>query len=299
MKRSSASAKGQHRAAPSQRAATARRTTPFRRAATARRAAAHPRRAAAHHSPVVWAVIPARYASTRFPGKALATLAGKPMIQHVVERTRRVKRLARVIVATDDARIRDAVTGFGGEAVMTGDHATGTDRIHEAVRREARRGGAPDYVLNVQGDEPMIDPADLERLVKGMLAAPEAVLGTLVHPLDTEAEAHDPNIVKAVLDRRGRALLFTRAPVPYPRAQPMPRDPAPLGWRHMGIYLFRWEFLRVFARLPMTPLSQREQLEQLRALEHGYPILCFEARSRGLGVDTPEQLAQVEELLKG
>jgi 3-deoxy-manno-octulosonate cytidylyltransferase (CMP-KDO synthetase) len=270
--------------------------------APARRAAAHrigARRAAAHRSPVVWAVIPARYASTRFPGKALALLAGRPMIQHVVERTRRVKRLARVIVATDDPRIRDAVIAFGGEAVLTGEHATGTDRIHEAVQREARRSQAPDYVLNVQGDEPMIDPGDLERLVKGMLAVPDAVLGTLVHPLDTEAEARDPNIVKAVLDRRGRALVFTRSPVPYPRADALPTDPAPLGWRHMGIYLFRRDFLRTFARLPMTPLSQREQLEQLRALEHGYPIHCFEARFRGLGVDTPEQLAQVEALLMG
>jgi len=250
-------------------------------------------------SAVVWAVIPARYASTRFPGKALAPLGGKPMIQHVVERARRVRRLVRVIVATDDTRIRDAVTGFGGEAVLTGDHSTGTDRIHEAVKLAARRERAPDYVLNVQGDEPMIDPGDLARLVKGMLAARDAVMGTLVHPLHTENEALDPNIVKAVLDRRGRALLFTRSPVPYPRADALPDDPAPLGWRHMGIYLFRWTFLRTFARLPVSPLAQREQLEQLRALEHGYPIHCFEARSHGLGVDTPEQLLQVEALLRG
>jgi 3-deoxy-manno-octulosonate cytidylyltransferase (CMP-KDO synthetase) len=221
------------------------------------------------------------------------------MIQHVVERTRRVKRLARVLVATDDERIRAAVAGFGGEAVMTGDHPTGTDRIHEAVAKESRRGGAPDYVLNVQGDEPLIDPGDLERLVKGLLARPEAVMGTLVHPLKTEDEARDPNIVKAVLDRSGRALTFTRSPVPYPRAAPLAGDPAPLGWRHMGIYLFRTDFLRTFARLPMTPLSQREQLEQLRAIECGYPIHCFEARSHGLGVDTPEQLSQVAALMRG
>ena len=252
---------------------------------------------AARRAPVVWAVIPSRYASTRFPGKPLAPLAGKPMIQHVVERTRKVKRLARVIVATDDQRILEAVEAFGGEAVITGDHPTGTDRIHEAVKLESRRGGPPDYVLNVQGDEPMIDPADLERLVKGLLAVPDAVMGTLVHALATENEARDPNIVKAVLDRRGRALIFSRSPVPYPRADPLAGDPAPLGWRHMGIYLYRWDFLRTFARLPMTPLSQREQLEQLRALEHGYPIHCFLAHSHGLGVDTPEQLQQVAALM--
>jgi 3-deoxy-manno-octulosonate cytidylyltransferase (CMP-KDO synthetase) len=256
-------------------------------------------RSAARAAPAVWAVIPSRFASTRFPGKALAVLAGKPMIQHVVERTRRVRRLARVLVATDDERIRSAVEGFGGEAVMTGEHRTGTDRIHEAVVREARRGQAPAYVLNVQGDEPLIDPGDLERLVRGLLARPEAVIGTLVHPLASEAEARDPNIVKAVLDRQGRALYFSRAPIPYVRGPGLANDPAPLGWRHMGIYLYRWDFLRTFARLRATPLSEREQLEQLRALEHGYPIHCFQARSHGLGVDTPEQLEQVAALLTG
>jgi len=249
--------------------------------------------------PVVWAVIPSRYASTRFPGKPLALLGGKPMIQHVVERTRRVRSLTRVLVATDDERIRAAVNAFGGEAVMTGEHPTGTDRIHEAVRIESRRGRPPAYVLNVQGDEPLIDPGDLERLVRGMLRRPDAVLGTLVHPLKSEEEARDPNIVKAVLDRRGRALYFSRSAVPYPRGTPLRDDAAPLGWRHMGIYLYRWDFLRTFAKLPMTPLSQREQLEQLRALEHGFAIHCFEARSHGLGVDTPEQLVQVAALLKG
>jgi 3-deoxy-manno-octulosonate cytidylyltransferase (CMP-KDO synthetase) len=244
-------------------------------------------------------VIPARYASTRLPGKALALLAGKPMIQHVVERTRQVRLLARVLVATDDERIRGAVLACGGEAVMTGDHATGTDRIHEAVVLESRRGATPDYVLNVQGDEPLVDPADLRRLVRGMLARPDAVMGTLVHPLASEDEARDPNIVKAVLDRDGRALYFSRSPLPYPRGAALANDPAPLGWRHMGIYLYRWDFLRAFARLSATPLSQREQLEQLRALEHGYSIHCFRARSHGLGVDTPEQLAQVAALLQG
>jgi 3-deoxy-D-manno-octulosonate cytidylyltransferase len=293
---------GRSSSARAKRASRPKGTSPSRHAAARRattRRAKPRRRASAGPAPVVWAVIPSRFASTRFPGKALAPIAGKPMIQHVVERTRLARGLARVLVATDDARIRAVVEGFGGEAVMTGDHPTGTDRIHEAVAREARRGRVPDYVLNVQGDEPMLDPGDLERLVRGMVARPEAVMGTLVHPLKTESEARDPNITKAALDRAGRALYFSRSPIPYPRAAPLAGDPAALGWRHVGIYLFRWDFLRTFAKLPMTPLSQREQLEQLRALECGYPIHCFEARSHGLGVDTPEQLQQVEALLKG
>ena len=282
------------------RRSTTRRTAARRPAARKTAQKTKPRRRTfTRPASVVWAVIPSRFASTRFPGKALAPIAGKPMIQHVVERTRLTRGLARVLVATDDERIRAVVEGFGGEAVMTGDHPTGTDRIHEAVMRESRRGRAPDYVLNVQGDEPMIDPVDLERLVHGMVARPEAVMGTLMHPLKTENEARDPNINKVVLDREGRALYFSRSPIPYPRAEPLPGDRATLGWRHVGIYLFRWDFLRTFAKLPMTPLSQREQLEQLRALECGYPIHCFEARSHGLGVDTPEQLRQVEALLRG
>lgn len=243
--------------------------------------------------PVVWAVIPARYASTRFPGKPLALLAGKPMIQHVYERTRRAPSLARVIVATDDARIRAAVEGFGGTAVLTAEHhPTGTDRVSEAVRLMSAREPAPDYVLNVQGDEPLIDPNDLERLIQGLVARPEAVLGTLVHALKNDGELLDANIVKAVLDREGRALYFSRSPIPHPRGK------GELGWRHLGVYLFRRDFLETFAALPMTPLSEREQLEQLRALEYGYAIHCFPADTLGFGVDVPEQLQQAERLLQ-
>jgi 3-deoxy-manno-octulosonate cytidylyltransferase (CMP-KDO synthetase) len=242
--------------------------------------------------PTVWAVIPARYASTRFPGKPLALLLGKPMVQHVYERTRMAASLTEVIVATDDQRIFNAVQGFGGVAVLTGDHPTGTDRVFEAVQLRAKQKSPPDYVLNVQGDEPMIDPNDLERLIQGVAARPDAVLGTLVHALKTEAELQDPNIVKAVLDDQGRALYFSRAPIPYPRGK------GSLGWRHLGVYLFRREFLQTFAKLPMTTLSEREQLEQLRALEHGYPIHCFPADTLGFGVDVPEQLQQMEALMR-
>ncbi len=244
----------------------------------------------------VWAVIPARHASTRFPGKPLAVIAGRPMIQHVYERTASATSVARVLVATDDRRIANAVTAFGGRAVLTGDHPTGTDRIAEAVATaEAdESGGGPGWVLNVQGDEPLIDPGDLEGLIRGLLAAPGAVMGTLVYPLrDDPAERNDPNVVKAVLDRQGRALYFSRAPMPHPRAA----GGAP-GWRHLGVYLYRADFLREFHRLPPTPLSTTEQLEQLRALEHGYPIHCFQARTLGAGVDVPADLEKVEALLR-
>ncbi|MBI4081785.1 MAG: 3-deoxy-manno-octulosonate cytidylyltransferase [Candidatus Lambdaproteobacteria bacterium] len=239
----------------------------------------------------VLAIIPARYASTRFPGKPLALLAGKPMIQHVVERTRRAPSVTRVVVATDDDRVRWAVEAFGGEVVMTGDHPTGTDRIAAALRADARAHGEPGWVLNVQGDEPLIDPQDLERLIGGMRDVSDAVLGTLVYPLRTEEELHDPHVVKAVLDQRRRALYFSRAPIPYPR------EPGPAGWRHLGVYLFRTAFLLTFAGLAPTPASQREQLEQLRALEHGYPIHCFEARTLTQGVDVPADLARAARLL--
>ncbi|HKI97539.1 MAG TPA: 3-deoxy-manno-octulosonate cytidylyltransferase [bacterium] len=237
----------------------------------------------------VWAVIPARYASTRFPGKPLASLAGRPMIQHTYERTLRTPSVARVLVATDDERIAGAVRGFGGEVVLTGDAATGTDRIAEAIAIESARGEAPSWVLNVQGDEPLIDPGDLERLVSGLLAVPDAVMGTLVHPLQDEDELRDPHVVKAVLDGTGRALYFSRAPIPYPRS-----PAGDLGWRHLGVYLYRADFLHTFHRLPSTPLSEREQLEQLRALEHGYAIHCFQAQALGFGVDVPADLVRAE-----
>jgi 3-deoxy-manno-octulosonate cytidylyltransferase (CMP-KDO synthetase) len=241
--------------------------------------------------PAVWAIIPARYESSRFPGKPLAVLAGKPMVRHVYERVRQAPSVSLAAVATDDERIRAAVEAFGGLAVMTGDHPTGTDRVDEAVRTLCARMEPPDYVLNVQGDEPLIDPNDLERLIQGLAARPQAVLGTLVHPLKSEAELNDPHVVKTVLDREGRALYFSRAPIPYPRAPGAP------GLRHLGVYLFRRDFLHTFARLPPTPASEREQLEQLRALEHGHDIHCFPADTLGFGVDVPEQLQQMEALL--
>ena len=241
----------------------------------------------------VWAVIPSRYESSRFPGKPLAELCGKPMIQHVYERAASTPSVERVLVATDDERIEAAVTAFGGEAILTGDHPTGTDRIAEAVGLACIQREPPEWVLNVQGDEPLIDPVDLNSLTEGMALEPKGDMGTLVFPLRNESELQDPNVVKAVLDRRGCALYFSRAPVPYPRGA------GELGWRHMGVYLFRTAFLATFAAMAPTPLSEREQLEQLRVLENGHTIHCFQASSLTIGVDVPEDIPRAEKLLRG
>lgn len=240
----------------------------------------------------VWAVIPARYASTRFPGKPLKMLAGKPMIQHVYERARDTPSVSRVLVATDDKRIQITVMAFGGEVVMTGDHPSGTDRIAEAVQLESSRGKAPQWVLNVQGDEPTVDPEDLERLIQGMQRRKDGVMGTLMYPLQSRAELEDANIVKVVCDWEGRALYFSRSPIPYPR------DEGDLGMRHLGIYLYQADFLQAFHQFKTTPLSMQESLEQLRAMEHGFPIHCFLAHSLGIGVDIPSDLAKAEAMLK-
>ncbi len=243
------------------------------------------------HGGDVLAVIPARYGSTRFPGKPLAEIAGRPMIQHVVERVRQTPALAEVVVATDDDRIRAAVEGFGARAVMTGEHPTGTDRIAEVLRMESQAGRDWGWALNVQGDEPMIDPGDLQTLINGMLATNDGVMGTLVLPIRNEEEFNSPNEAKVALDVNGRAIYFSRAPIPYWR------QPGGVRWRHVGVYLYRADFLATYTALPPTPLSEAEQLEQLRALEHGYPIHCFEARTATVSVDTPEDIERAEAAL--
>jgi len=230
------------------------------------------------------AVIPARYASTRFPGKPLALLGGKPMIQHVYERVRLTGGLDRVLVATDDERIADAVRAFGGEVVMTGECRTGTDRVCEATRDLAA-----DVVLNVQGDEPLIEPACLESLL-ACFADPAVRMATLRRRLDPE-EASNPNVVKVVCDLAGDALYFSRSLVPFPRAESGP------AFAHVGVYAYRLDFLRQVAALPSTPLERAESLEQLRVLEHGYRIRAVETSYRSVGVDTPEDLARAEQAL--
>jgi 3-deoxy-manno-octulosonate cytidylyltransferase (CMP-KDO synthetase) len=231
----------------------------------------------------VVAVIPARYAASRFPGKPLAPIAGRPMLAHVVEGARRARSLADVLVATDDPRIAAACASFGARALMTSpDHATGTDRIAEVAA-----GLAADVVVNVQGDEPLIEGFVIDAVVAALAAAPEAALATAVHAAPPDAAA-DPNRVKVALDARGNALAFSRSPIPL----------ADSLWQHVGLYAYRREFLLQFPRLSPTPGEQRERLEQLRALERGYAIRCAVIEGwHSMPVDVPEDVARVEAAL--
>lgn len=241
------------------------------------------------------AIIPARFASTRFPGKPLALIGGKPMIQHVYENTAKTPGLDRVVVATDDRRIVDAVRAFGGEAVLTSSrHPSGTDRLAEVARRLSAR-----WVVNVQGDLPFVRPRTIQRTVAPLLRDPQLCMGTAKTPIRSESEWRDPNVVKVVTDSRGFALYFSRAPIPYPRARPeASRDRAIWGHRHVGIYVYRRDFLLRFARLRPTWLEQAEALEQLRALAHGYRIRVVEVDEPTVEVNVPEDLPVAERFLR-
>jgi len=244
----------------------------------------------------VTVIIPARYASSRFPGKPLADLCGKPMIQWVYERSSLCELVDRVIVATDDDRIVRAVDSFGGEVVLTrSDHPTGTDRLAEvAADLDA------ELIVNVQGDEPLINPAMVSAAVTPLLEAPSIPMGTLKTPLNSLSEYLDPNIVKVVTDRLGFALYFSRAPIPYASDFNNTLDQ---GWqklataRHIGLYVYRRDFLLRYPHLEVMPLENQERLEQLRALEHGYRIYVAETDLAGPGVDTLEGLERVREFL--
>ena len=238
-------------------------------------------------------IIPARYASTRFPGKPLVDLAGKPMIQHVYERACRATSLSAVLVATDDARIFDAVQAFGGKAVMTdAGHPTGTDRLAEVAAGLA----AVDIIVNIQGDEPLIMPETIDAVTAPLIVDAGIPMSSVMSPLPDAARAGDANIVKVVVDLQGFALYFSRAPIPYPREGVTGAGP----WKkHVGLYAYRREFLLAFTRLAPTPLEQLEKLEQLRALEHGYRIRMVERANDGsIGVDTPEDLERARAILE-
>ncbi len=240
----------------------------------------------------VTAIIPARYASTRFPGKPLADILGKPMIQWVYERTARSAMVDRVIVATDDARISEAVEAFGGEVQMTrADHPTGTDRLAEVASRIDT-----DIVVNVQGDEPLIDPQMIDMAVAPLVEDRSLPMGTLMTPLGGVEEYRNPNVVKVVASRAGCALYFSRAPIPHPRdfaGDLGTRFSEVPAFKHIGLYVYRKEFLLAYPGLEPTPLENLEKLEQLRALEHGYPIRVVKTDLVSQGVDTPEDLEKV------
>ena len=233
----------------------------------------------------VVAILPARYGSTRFPGKPLADIAGKPMIQHVYERTALTSSVDRVIVATDDERIRVAVEAFGGEVEMTrDDHPSGTDRLAEVAGKiEA------DLIVNVQGDEPLIDPVMIEAAIAPLLDNPAIEMGTLMTRIHTPEEYANSNIVKVVVDQAGFALYFSRAPIPHGRELPVNTIPE-ATFKHIGLYVYRRDFLLQYPSLPETPLEQLEKLEQLRALENGHRIRIVETDLQSIGVDTPEDI---------
>jgi 3-deoxy-D-manno-octulosonate cytidylyltransferase len=232
-------------------------------------------------------LIPARYASVRFPAKALAPLAGRPMVVHVLEAARGARRLDRVAVATDDERIARAVEAAGGEAVMTSPAcASGTDRLAEAARKVVG-----DVYVNVQGDEPLMSSENIDRVVETLLAGPDREIASVWVPL-AESDAADPNAVKVAVAADGRALYFSRAPIPYPRGE------SPGYRKHLGLYAYRAATLARLAALPPSPLERAESLEQLRWLEAGYAVWMGEAATDSIGVDTPGDLSRAEELMR-
>lgn len=234
-------------------------------------------------APTAVAIIPARYGSTRFPGKPLADATGRPLIQHVCEQVGRAERIHSVIVATDDERIRDAVTAFGGQVVMTRyDHPNGTSRLAEVAADLS-----DEIIVNVQGDEPEIDPAVIDAAVDALAAKPDCAMATVASPFAADEDPADPNVVKVVLRCDGTALYFSRAVIPFDRDQTGAVSPL----RHVGLYVYRRALLLTYPTLSPTPLEQTEQLEQLRVLEHGGSIAVAVMPTHHSGIDTPEQYA--------
>jgi len=244
-------------------------------------------------TPSVMVVIPARYGSSRFPGKPLVMLGGKPMIQHVYEQAAACRAVKEVLVATDDERIRQAVIAFGGRAALIGgDYRTGTDRVAGAARKF---GG--DYFLNLQGDEIPLQPELLEDLIDPFIKS-GAEIGTLKRTIDSTEDIDNPSVVKVVTDQLGNALYFSRAPIPMVRDDPSHRAVGGLHYIHLGLYMYRRDTLLKLAALPTGRLEDAEKLEQLRALEHGIPIRVWETKHASLRIDTPEDVEAVAEKLQ-
>jgi 3-deoxy-manno-octulosonate cytidylyltransferase (CMP-KDO synthetase) len=234
-------------------------------------------------------IIPARFASSRFPGKALATLAGKPMVQHVYERASLSRYIRPVVVATDDERVASAVRGFGGEVRMTrSDHPSGTDRLAEVASAHHAQ-----LYVNIQGDEPLIDPEAIDAAILSVLGDETVSMGTLKKRIADPSDVTNPNVVKVVCGANGDALYFSRSPIPYNRDSN--GDPNAY-FKHVGLYVYRRDFLLQYPDLTVGPLEQAERLEQLRALENGYRIRVVETDYESLGVDTPEDLERLNRL---
>jgi len=252
----------------------------------------------------VVAVIPARYGSTRLPGKPLAIIGGKPMIQHVYENASKAKLLDQIIVATDDRRIEEAVKKFGGNVVRTSkDHTSGTDRLAEVARKLK----AADWLVNIQGDLPFIRSQTIARAIQPLMDDRKIPMGTVCTAIYEMKDWQNPNVVKVLKDRAGFALYFSRAPIPFLRNNEIDvagktstssSNQRLWGYRHLGLYVYRRDFLLKFAGLRPTPLERIESLEQLRALQNGYPIYVAEVDEHPIEVDTPDDLKNAERYLK-
>lgn len=238
------------------------------------------------------AIIPARYQSSRFPGKPLALINGKPMIQWVYERISDIKKISQTYVATDDARIAECVQQFGGEAIMTSaKHDSGSDRIAECI--EILKLNEDDIILNIQGDEPLIQEIMVQELIATM-SGQDVYMGTLKERITNEDDIDNPNIVKVITDANDNAIYFSRYPVPYDRSGSKDL----VYYRHVGVYAYRVFFLKKFTQLPKSYLEIAESLEQLRVLENGYKIRVLETQCSSIGVDTVEQIKLVEEIMR-
>jgi 3-deoxy-manno-octulosonate cytidylyltransferase (CMP-KDO synthetase) len=234
-------------------------------------------------------VIPARFTSSRFPGKSLAIIAGKPMLQHVYERASQARYLSKLIVATDDERIYKTARSFGAPVVMTrADHLSGTDRVAEAAS-----GDHASVIVNIQGDEPLIDPTAIDAAALALLDDPDVPMATLKKAIEDRREINDPNVVKVVTNLAGDAIYFSRCPIPFSRD-----DGRAVHYKHLGLYVYRREFLLAYSGLPVGPLERMERLEQLRALENGHRVRVVETEYESLGVDTPEDLERVSALFE-
>jgi 3-deoxy-manno-octulosonate cytidylyltransferase (CMP-KDO synthetase) len=235
----------------------------------------------------VLGVIPARFASSRFPGKSLARIAGKSMLQHVWERASMARYLTSIVIATDDERIADEARSFRAMVRMTRpDHASGTDRVAEVASSDRA-----EYIVNIQGDEPLIDPNAIDAAILSLLPEPEIPMGTLKKRIEHPGEITNPNVVKVVTDHLGNAIYFSRSPIPYVRDQQQA-----VYFKHIGLYVYQRSFLLAYSDLSVGPLEQCERLEQLRAMENGYKIRVVETEYDSLGVDTPEDLEKVSGL---
>jgi 3-deoxy-manno-octulosonate cytidylyltransferase (CMP-KDO synthetase) len=233
-------------------------------------------------------VIPARFASSRFPGKALAILGGKPMLQHVYERASQARYLSKLVIATDDDRIHKAARSFGALVVMTRpDHPSGTDRVAEVASSESAQ-----VIANIQGDEPLLEPEAIDAAILSLLEDPGIQMATIKKRIEDSREISDPNVVKVVTDLAGNAIYFSRCPIPFVR------DTSGSHFKHIGLYVYRREFLLAYSGLPVGPLERAERLEQLRALENGYRVRVVETEYESLGVDTPADLERVSLLFE-